>query len=130
MKYKVGDRVRIKPKSHFCTVDGFNNINMKDEFFNQYSRLPYCETIMTIGIVNKDFYLLKEDKWAYKWTDDMFECKVEEETKPKMVNLDDVCEWLENHDMKEHIGVMYSGVCSIKFHKQGLIDALCKAMED
>lgn len=80
MKYKVGDRVRIKPKFHFCSVDGFNNTNMKDEFFNEYSRLPYCETVMTIGIVNKDFYILKEDRWAYKWTDEMIEGLVEEET--------------------------------------------------
>ena len=83
LKYKVGDRVRIKPKYYFCSVDGFNNIHMKDEFFNQYSRLPYCETVMTIEIVNKDFYILKEDRWAYKWTDGMFEYKVDEETKPK-----------------------------------------------
>ena len=41
-----------------------------------------------------------------------------------------ICEWLENHDMTEHIGVLYSGVCSINFDKQGLIDALCKAMEE
>ena len=78
MKYKVGDKVRIKPKFHFCSVDGFKNIHMKDEFFNQYSRLLYCETVMTIGIVNKDYYILKEDRWAYRWTDDMIECKVED----------------------------------------------------
>ena len=77
MKHKVGDKVRIKPKNYFCSVDGFKNIHMKDEFFNQYSRLPYCETVMTIGIVNKDFYVLKEDRWAYKWTDDMFEDEIE-----------------------------------------------------
>lgn len=41
-----------------------------------------------------------------------------------------ICEWLENHDMTEHIGTMYSGFCSIKFNKQELIDALCKAMEE
>lgn len=29
--------------------------------------------------------------------DDMIECKVEEGTKPKMVNLDDVCDWIEKH---------------------------------
>ena len=85
MEYKVGDKVRIKPKFYFCTVDCFNNINMKDEFFNQYSRLPYCETVMTIGIVNKDFYVLKEDKWAYRWTDDMIECKVEMSTQSTFV---------------------------------------------
>ena len=83
MKYKVGDKVRIKPKYYFCSVDGFKNIHMKDEFFNQYSRLPYCETVMTIGIVNEDFYILKEDRWAYKWTDEMIEGLVEEEIKPE-----------------------------------------------
>lgn len=89
MKYNVGDRVRIKPKFHFCSVDEFNNINMKDEYFNQYSRLTYCETVMTIGIVNKDYYVLKEDKLAYKWTDDMIECKVEEEMKSEDGLLDE-----------------------------------------
>ena len=41
-----------------------------------------------------------------------------------------ICEWLENHDMLEHISVIYSGACSINFDKQGLIDAICKAMEE
>ena len=78
MKYKVGDRIRIKSKFYFCNVDEFNNINMKDEFFNQHSRLPYCETVMTIGIVREEYYILKEDRWAYKWTDEMIEGLAEE----------------------------------------------------
>jgi hypothetical protein len=124
MGYKVGDKVRIKPKFHFCSVDDFNNINMKDEFFNEYSRLPYCETVMTIGIVNKDFYILKEDKWAYKWTDEMIEGLAEEETKPKMVNLDKACEWL-----KENIWVYinYEG-CSGEELENDVIEDFCKAM--
>lgn len=39
-----------------------------------------------------------------------------------------ICEWLENHDMTEHISVTYTGTCSISFDKQELINALCKAM--
>ena len=41
-----------------------------------------------------------------------------------------ICEWLEKHDMTEHIRTIYTGTCSISFDKQGLIDALCKAMEE
>lgn len=41
-----------------------------------------------------------------------------------------ICEWLEDYDMTKHIGVLYSGVCSIKFHKQAFIEELCKAMEE
>lgn len=142
MKYNVGDKVRIKPKFHFCSVDGFNNINMKDEFFNEYSRLPYCETIMTIGIVNKDFYILKEDRWAYKWTDEMIECKVEEETKPQfededkpqMVSIDKVKEWIfdtfyeDEHDGDYDYGQPYI-VCTLDTMGQ-LLDDFEKTMED
>lgn len=41
-----------------------------------------------------------------------------------------ICEWLEDYDITKHIGVLFSGVCSINFDKQALIDELCKAMED
>jgi hypothetical protein len=41
-----------------------------------------------------------------------------------------ICEWLEDHDITKHISVIYSGACSINFDKQGLFDALCKAMEE
>ena len=44
--------------------------------------------------------------------------------------LAQICEWLEDYDITKHISVIYSGVCSINFDKQGLIDALCKAMEE
>ena len=35
--------------------------------------------------------------------------------KEKMVSIDKVKEWLKSHDMTKHIGVIYSGVCSITF---------------
>lgn len=57
MKYEVGDKVRIK----------------------NLDSLAYAGRIMTIGIVRKDFYILKEDKEGHRWTDEMIECKVEEE---------------------------------------------------
>lgn len=111
-------------------------------FFNEYSRLPYCETVMTIGIVNKDFYILKEDRWAYKWTDEMIECKVEEETKPqfededkpKMVSIDKVKEWIfdtfyeDEHDGDYDYGQPYI-VCTLDTMRQ-LLDDFEKTMED
>jgi len=41
-----------------------------------------------------------------------------------------ICEWLEDYDITKHIGVLFSGACSINFDKQALIDELCKAMEN
>ena len=88
LKYKVGDRVRIK------SLDWFRNkgINIFVVCMTKY----YGE-VVTIKSVHKGFYRIKEDGGQFCWIDEMFECLVEEETKSKMVNLDDVCEWVENH---------------------------------
>ena len=100
MKYKVGDKVRIK------SLDWYDdNKNGNDEvvisslgpvFTHGHSK--YADRVMTIGIVSKlGFYVLKEDKDGNRWYDEMFEGLAEEETEPKMVKLDDVCEWIEKH---------------------------------
>ena len=99
LKYKVGDRVRIK------NFDWYND--NKDDIFGKVwcanGHIPfdkdmckYCGKVMTISHVRADHYTMVEDL-AHYWTDDMIECKVEEGTKPKMVNLDDVCDWIEKH---------------------------------
>ena len=89
LKYKVGDKVRIKNFDWFRNK-GANNMVVA------YMK-EYCGEVVTIKSVHKDFYQIKEDDWQYCWTDEMIEGLVEEETKPKMVNLDDVCEWVEKH---------------------------------
>jgi hypothetical protein len=61
--------------------------------------------------------------------DSYYQGFIEGATLAEEIMLKKVCEWLENHDMTEHISVIYSRVCSINFDKQGLIDALYKAME-
>lgn len=72
MKYNVGDRVRIK------NFDWFRNegANIAVTFMMKY----YGE-VVTIKSVHKDFYRIKEDGRQYCWTDEMIECKMEEETK-------------------------------------------------
>ena len=76
LKYKVGDRVRIK------SFDWFRNEgahNMVVAYMKKY----YGE-IVTIKSVHKGFYRIKEDGGQYCWIDEMFECKIEEETKPEL----------------------------------------------
>ncbi len=75
MKYNVGDRVRIK------NFDWFRNegANMVVVYMTKY----YGE-VVTITSVHKGFYRIKEDGGQYCWIDEMFECKVEEETKPEL----------------------------------------------
>ena len=71
LKYKVGDRVRIK------NFDWFRNegTNMVVAYMTKY----YGE-VVTIKSVHKGFYRIKEDGGQYCWIDEMFECKVEEES--------------------------------------------------
>ena len=49
--------------------------------------------------------------------------------KEKMVSIDKVTEWLKNHDMTKHIGVIYSGVCSITFNVEDLIESFLNDIE-
>ena len=49
--------------------------------------------------------------------------------KEKMVSIDKVKEWLKNHDMTKHIGVIYSGVCSITFNVEDLIESFLNDIE-
>ena len=82
LKYKVGDRVRIK------NFDWFRNegANMVVVYMTKY----YGE-VVTIKSVHKGFYRIKEDGGQYCWIDEMFECKMEEETKA----------WKQNRDERE-----------------------------
>jgi hypothetical protein len=80
MKYKVGDRVRIK------SIDWYNE--NKNKFGSVWGHYPfdkdmskYCGKVMTISHIRGDHYTMVENLVNY-WTDNMIECKVEEETKP------------------------------------------------
>ena len=87
MKYKVGDRVKMR-SLQWCKENIFNNEDKyPPEFFRGIEK--FCGQILTISDavdkskhVDEGYYNMVEDtKWEYYWTDEMIECKVEEETK-------------------------------------------------
>ena len=88
LKYKAGDRVRIKSldwynenKNHCGEIPLFKPSGL---FVPDMSR--YCNNIMTIkDICYGTCYRMKEDFWNYNWTDEMIEGLVEEE----IIDIDD-----------------------------------------
>lgn len=77
MKYKVGDKVRIN------SIDWYNE--NKNKFGNVWGHYPfdkdmskYCGKVMTISHIRGDHYTMVENLVNY-WTDNMIECKVEDE---------------------------------------------------
>ena len=83
MKYKVGDKVRIK------SLDWYNQNKDKDdnvpliESTNSYYNFievmrEACGKVMTISSVNSDYYDMVEDDGEYFWTDEMIEGLAEE----------------------------------------------------
>lgn len=81
MKYKVGDKVRIK------SIDWYNENKTKrgDVWFDNAlftgGQSLYCGCELTIRLVTDDHYYVIEND--YYWTDEMIEGLVEEETKSK-----------------------------------------------
>lgn len=78
MKYKVGDKVRVKN-------------NLQDDVF--YGKVPYAKTmekykgeVLTIDSISKEYYFVKEDYGKFKWTDEMLE-PVEEMSTEEAIKL-------------------------------------------
>lgn len=94
MKFKVGDKVKIK------SLDWYNENKNKTGFisFNDVNFMPemsrYCGEILTINRVVEVFgqYLMSE--CGFLWTDEMIE-GLADEPQEKMVSLDKVCEYLQ-----------------------------------
>lgn len=123
MRYKKGDRVRIKSLEWYNTNKNsegaiiFDNFRIFDESMSEF-----CDNIVTIDayIPRGDYYDIKEDGKVNFWSDDMFEGLVIEDTQDKMVSLDKVCEYLETN-----FGIELCMAFGNKF-----IDKLRKAMEE
>lgn len=91
MKYKIGDKVRIKSldwyKKTIKKPSNLSWINKQIGFFEGIrcgSRVftdamcKFCGKIMTIKEVGITFYLMEEDTIGYEFTDEMIECLVDE----------------------------------------------------
>ncbi len=110
MKYKVGDKVRVRSWESMekeFGLDEFGYISMKYGFTDDMEKL--CGEILTIECVMDSYYYTKGAKW--QWTDDMLEpvfdwelfkdksnkiavhCKTEEEAK-------DFCKQMHEHGIK------------------------------
>ena len=82
--YKIGDRVVLKGNNRCATIT--------DLKYNCWGNLSYYIKIDNDKDISIDYptdLLLPYDN--------KIEESVEREIKPKMVNLDDVCEWIEKH---------------------------------
>ena len=65
MKYKVGDKVRVKSDLYDGGMYGCCDLNEEME--------SYRGKIVTISLVGRDCYEIEEDDTSYSWTDEMFE---------------------------------------------------------
>ena len=84
LKYKVGDKVRIKSSNWYVInkdADGF--VHCGDRVFDNYMSV-FCGSVVTIGgVIPYLGYDVREDMQCRTWTDEMIEGLAEEETKPK-----------------------------------------------
>lgn len=100
MKYKPGDRVRIKSLDWYET-NKCNGSVMCDGFAFLDTMTEWCGKELTIDFIytcDNDIsgYVMKEPKIQWRFTDGMIEGPVNAEPQEKMVSLEQVCEWLKN----------------------------------
>ena len=98
MKYKVGDKVRIKSIDWYNENKDENGIVELSTHVFIPEMVEHCGTIVTIKDVFEDLddnvvYYMEEIVWD--WTDEMIEGLVEEETEPKF-KVGDKVKWF-NH---------------------------------
>lgn len=111
MKYKVGDKVRVRSwesMENEFGLDGFGNIDMNTHRF-AIGMKKYCKKVVEIVVIKENFYIVAGNSWT--WTDEMLEpvfdwesfknpdnkiavhCKTEEEAK-------NFCRQMHEHGMK------------------------------
>ncbi len=73
MKYKVGDKVKIRKDLVAGEWYGY-------EYFSEYMK-DFLGKVCTISHVDACTYFLEEDKetWKWYWTDEMIERRIEDE---------------------------------------------------
>lgn len=105
MRYKVGDKVRIKNLDwYYENRDKIDQIDCGNVCFVR-NMATLCGKIVTISSILPmlEVYRIKEDDGEFNWTDEMFEGLVEEETydflkvdKSNLPSLNDFMDMLNN----------------------------------
>ena len=83
MKYKVGDKVRVKSLDWYnANKDEYGVVLVENgDYMFCKSDIEWCGKIVTIAeVCLNEYYRIVEDFNKYRWTDEMIEGLVEEET--------------------------------------------------
>ena len=136
MKYKPGDKVKIKSFDWYIANE-CGGLIMCDGITFHERMIKLCGKELTIDLVytndeGTSLYIMKEPETQWRFTDSMIEGLAEEEPQEKMVSLDDVCRFLDEHLYTStstgdyDYGQEY--ICSDFNNASDLIFALRKAM--
>ena len=106
MKYKPGDKVRIKSLDWY-EANKCDGLVMCDGIAFPQMMTDWCGKELTIDCIFTDErgsgYIMKEPNIHWRFTDSMIEDPVGGDPKETMVSLDKVCEYLQKNMYVEHI---------------------------
>jgi hypothetical protein len=100
MKYKTGDKVKIKSFDWYIANECGGLVTCDGIIFHErMARL--CGKELTIDLVytndeGTSLYIMKEPETQWRFTDGMIEGLADEESQEKMISLNDACEWMKN----------------------------------
>lgn len=98
MKYKPGDKVRIKSLVWYNANKNEKGIIPCGDYNFAEFMTPLCGKIVTITDFEYDSgYIILEDDMVNAWTDEMIEGLADAEPHEKMVSLEDAAKWLEEN---------------------------------
>lgn len=126
MKYKVGDKVRIKSEKWYnSNKNDFGSVELTVDNF-VYGMAKYCgmEAKIVGFIGNGNEYLIDIDDRYWYWTDDMFEdstSHIEEKPTISEQMIKDIAEVIKNHNL---------GVCVSENDGKLIIEPLSEKEED
>ena len=122
LKYKEGDRVRIKSLDWYNqNKDEDGNIDINHDFTFYADRSRYCGKVFTIVEVFDNCYAVKEDNHEYYWADEMIEGLVEEE-ETKQKDMGEVSDGYHTFNELYEYRMLYNAALFNEFAKQGLYD--------